>query len=70
MKCPYRIEKSIANNGSYIEDYAECYGDECPFYEPERHWNNDLVTLETCSRPITNKTIKDLLKDLREGEQK
>lgn len=66
MKCPYRIDKSVASNGGYIEDYAECYGNECPFYVPESKWSRFTVS-EACGRTITNKTIKELLMELKEG---
>lgn len=32
MKCPYRKE-TTNSNGRAVEDFGECYGSECPFYE-------------------------------------
>lgn len=55
MKCPYR--KITIDNGytEKIEDFAECYGRECPFYRTttqKRRYDggHDWVTVSTCRR--------------------
>lgn len=47
MKCPYRINRSFykgVTHGTYAlksndirEDFAECYGEECPLYDSAYH---------------------------------
>ena len=53
MKCPYR--KTIMPLYQFglegtEEGFAECYGTECPFYEPEKQLLGNLVTSEYCLR--------------------
>lgn len=54
MKCPYRINKKVTWAGggtepSETQEFADCYGDECPFHAPEyRH--GSLVRREHCMR--------------------
>ena len=53
MKCPYR--KIIMPTEQFglkgtEEQFAVCYGTECPFYVPEQTFSGGLYTTETCAR--------------------
>lgn len=53
MKCPYRI---ITNGHEYPkteQEFAECYGAECPLYIPERKISSksQVILPERCARP-------------------
>lgn len=75
MKCPYRkiIKHEKMGMSSTdtidIEEFADCYKDDCPFYSPEKRYKKDIVFSEACGRTISNETIEDWLKDLKEGEK-
>ena len=49
MKCPYRPITKTEDNSTTIE-FAECYGNECPWYLPARTINNDKMIHEDCQR--------------------
>lgn len=42
MKCPYRFVTSSRATAAITveetEEFAECYGDGCPFFEPSSQW--------------------------------
>lgn len=49
MKCPYR--KRIQEvDGIKSEHYMECYGEECPYYVPERQYSYGLTSQPYCNR--------------------
>lgn len=44
MRCPYR--KTIHKCGDYtIEEFGECYKEECPFYEIKKSASEDNVLM-------------------------
>ena len=49
MKCPYRPITTTTDNSTTTE-FAECYGNECPWYLPARTINNDKIIHEDCQR--------------------
>lgn len=54
MKCPYRKETIVIANRT-VENFGECYGNECPFYgkteRKKRYYGGyDLVTNLVCRR--------------------
>ena len=58
MKCPYRKSETIkryrvnGNTGPAVEEeFADCYGTECPFYKPEAEASG-LTVPETCWRAL------------------
>ena len=59
MKCPYRIVEKV-DAGAYamgatqplkVQEFAECYGTECPYYNPEQKIGR-LSTVESCARAL------------------
>lgn len=56
MKCPYRIIQTVNASGvlpTISQDFAECYGEECPHYRPERKIGN-LTALAYCSKSLVD----------------
>lgn len=58
MKCPYRKNKTKAWAGGVgsdgpgvVEEFAECYGTECPYYKPEVVVGR-LTTPAACGRVL------------------
>lgn len=49
MKCPYRKETSDVN-GRTVEDFGECYGKECPFYEKTVKGGHTAQITHICKR--------------------
>lgn len=63
MKCPYRIittERVESKDGLAspvtVQEFAECYGTECPYYMPERvvSSRSQLTAPEQCGRVIND----------------
>lgn len=58
MKCPYR--KEIHQMGDYtIENFGECYGNECPFYgkrEMKHRYNGGF---EEIIKPICRRAYEE-----------
>lgn len=61
MKCPYRIittERVESVDGLAfpvtVQEFAECYGSECPFYIPEHEISrrSQLRVPEQCDRAV------------------
>ena len=60
MKCPFRtktVNINIVDNNEHKtvinEEYEECYGEECPYYQPEGHIptpTGDVKFKENCKR--------------------
>lgn len=54
MKCPYRKETIVIANRT-VENFGECYGNECPFYgktERKKRYEGGYyeVTKQACRR--------------------
>lgn len=61
MKCPYRtIYRRTADTSNVLggdmtadvmtEEFAECYGGECPFYQAPAKINEHIHIVEGCKR--------------------
>ena len=60
MKCPYQTittVETIKAMARVNEDmqvvkttFAECLGEDCPCYVPERHFGNNIYTTEYCKK--------------------
>ena len=62
MKCPFRITNKIkwesgaaSGEPEMVQEFAECYGAECPYYRPESHFGSVKIP-EHCGRVINEKT--------------
>ena len=49
MKCPFRKQIQVVDV-TKNEYYMECYGEECPYYVPERQFSYGLTTQPYCNR--------------------
>ena len=58
MKCPYRTVKQTTpapeDSGTrslvVSHEFAECYGEDCPFYSPAEPFGDDFSVPESCKR--------------------
>lgn len=58
MKCPFR-RVSVDRYGKKAEHYMECYGSECPFYEPPKTYRDGISIMESCKRTSYKENTKD-----------
>lgn len=55
MKCPWRPVQTTTHFPTtkgevVVTDFQNCYKEECPFYSPERHVTEHLISPEHCKR--------------------
>ena len=49
MKCPFR-KTVVERDNNKFEHFMECYGSDCPFYEPPKTYRDGISIMESCKR--------------------